>query len=364
MKKFLIAVLCFLTLASVATIAQAGEYADGFTTQAGYVYRGGLWWLNNKAFTRTLVTTPGYWNGCSWVAGTSYYQYYDVSLPTYTAPATLPTYTDPGWRGKLLDIAAARDKREGAIRAGAFEQAYFLDAVNALGLQGNFRWNGYGGVPPYFQQNAVGGQAGAYGYQMTGQLYNFGANANTQYGASFNSIASIYGDNNTAQLFQQAAQLAAQAQKLGGDATNSFHGLVGQEGSNRAKVAEILAKGQQAQQILDALRAAPSTETKGFNFKITPVGIQAVPENVDPAVKQKLSTDFNTLVVAKCANCHSGNGPKGGFDITKWAAFDAEMKQKVLDRLTSPDPKVMMPRGADGAGVRLSNEELKLFLLN
>lgn len=363
MKKFLLSFLCMLTIFS---LSNAGEYVDGYTTPAGYVYRGGLWWLNGQAYTRTLFSTPACYNGCNYTPASSYYNYYSVNLPnsTPTAPA-LPSYKDPGWRGKLLDIAAARDKREGEIRSGAFEQAYFLDAVSALGLQGNFRWNGYGGVPPYFQQGgaAVGGQ-GAYGYQMTGQLYNFGANANTQYGASFNSIASVYGDNNTAQLFQQAAQLAQQAQKLGGDATGSFHSLVGQEGGNRAKVAEILAKGQQAQQILDALRAAPSTETKGFNFKISPVGIQAVDAGVDPTVKQKLSTDFTALINNKCAKCHSGDNVKANFDITKWSSFSPDDRNKIMDRLTTDDPKKLMPRGDDGVGHRLLGDELKLFLLN
>lgn len=347
-----IAVVIVLVGAASALAQSAGSVDIN-----GYVWQGGYWVKDGYQYTRTLYQNPGYWyNGC-YFQGSYHYRYTLYSAPqvAYVAPK-VPTYSDPDWRAQLLNIAAARDKQEGEIRKAAFEQQYFTEAVKALGLEGNFRWNGYGTVPPYLS-NGYGAMPFANGlYQMQGH-YNFGVNGSTQYG--YSSIANLYGDTDLNQLFLQAAQLTQNAQKLSGEATSNFQGLVGQEGSNRAKVAEILAKGQVAREVISALT---SSDFKSFSFKISPVGmIEKDDSKVDAGTKAVLRQQWGDLAAAKCASCHSGNKTEGKFDIGNYLSMSQQEKQdRVWSRLTTDDPTRRMPKD----GPKLTSEELRLFFLN
>jgi hypothetical protein len=351
------------------------QYVDGYVNSDGYTYRGGSWYYgtSTQAYYRTQYTTPGYWSCGRYYPGSSYYYYY-----AYTPPAV--TYQDRDWRSKLLDIAAARDKAEAVVRKGAFEQQYFLESVKALGLEGNFHWNGYGTVPPYVVPQGGYGQ-GYMPYALEGHAYHnlaYGANATTQF--SYSNLASLYGQNDMNALFQQAAQLAAGAQRLSSEATVGFQATVGQEGANRARVAEILARGQVAAQVLASIQAAPTSETKGISFKVTPGGTIAKVDDGsgDPQVRGQLRGQLEALIGAKCAVCHGGAGAdgkevvRGGLDLRDYLDFSPERKQKVWARISlepgSPDfAGKVMPRDLKDEsrpGVPLTKEERKLFFLN
>lgn len=320
------------------------------TPATDYVYRDGFYWYGGKAYTRALYQYPGYWSYGVYYPGAYYYRYTEVPVAVKEKAVT---YTDAGWRSKLLDLAAQRDKFEGEIRKGQHEQAYFLDAVRALGLQGNFTWNGYGNAPP----SLYGGSG--YGYA------SYSANASTKYGYSYNSLSQLYGDSDLNQLYQAANQLAQNAQRLGGEATSGFTALAGQEGANRARVAEIIAKGQMAQQILQALESAPPAVTKGFSFRFNERGVFEKTEvGVSPEVKEGLSEQFAQVARNRCASCHSGSTRKGGFDVFEYPTMTAEAKQRVWMRLVSDDQNAMMPRGLDGGpGKRLTPDEFRAFVL-
>ena len=130
--------------AMVPSVTQASGYANG-TVSGNYTYRDGYWWSNGVAFTRTRQAyyTTGYCSSrrCStrslayrWVYRRSSYQ-----------PAVQPQYVTPkteGWRTKLLEIAATRDRYEASTRASANEHNEFIEAVEALGLTSNFTWRG------------------------------------------------------------------------------------------------------------------------------------------------------------------------------------------------------------------------------
>lgn len=346
----------FLFLA-VCGLASAEGFAPGYTTAAGYVLNAdGLWYYGSQAYTRTLVTIPGYYatsNCCRyWVASSSYYQY------TIVPKVQLPSYTEPGWRTQLLAIAANRDKFEGDIRLKAVEHQNYLEAVNALGLTGNFRWNGYG-------------QSVAYGSYYAPPV-NFGANANTQYGYSATYAASFGQSPDLNVLYQQANQLALNSQRLGGEATAGHQGLVAQAGGNQARVAEILAKGQAGSQlalaVANAVAAAPSTETRGFRFDLKPGGVVVRTEDpklVTPEIRTKLKEQFEALAVAKCGDCHGDTGYKGNFKIGDYYTLSQEQKNRVWERISTQDNSKVMPRDSKGGpGVRLTPEEQKSFFLN
>lgn len=340
--------LLVLAVASVTAGANQPTFANGFTNTDGYVFQNGYWTWGGKAYTRSLVQGQGYYQHGCYYPGASYYQYsyaYDLQ------PAV--SYKDVDWRTKLLEIAKQRDATEGAIRKNAFEQKYFLDGVQALGLTGNFNWQNYGLAPPY-----VGGGYNVGGYSNVG---SYGVSGNTLYGYSYNTIANLYGDTNLNQLYQQANRLAENQQKLAGQATTEFGSLVGQAGDNASKVAEILAKGQAVEQYLKSLQQpSAKLETKTFSFKVMPdsdgkLQVQKIEGGPTVGVTNSMSW---TQSAAKCFSCHQDKKREGGFDVRTYFDMTPEQKEVVIDRLTTKDPNRMMPKG----GKRLSLEELKLWL--
>lgn len=337
---------------------------DGYRVYAGDPY----FWYGNYAHTRYWVYPtyyggyyrPGYWRY-------SYSHTYKAT-PTYAGV----TPADPSWRTKLLEIAANRDKSEGAIRRQAFEHAWFKEAVGLLGFQGNFKWEGYGMAPPY----PAGGNYGQYQPHYGNlQLSSAGVNGNTVYGYSVNSIASVYGDANLSALYQQANRLAENAQKLAGQAQSDFSGLVGQEGANRAKVAEILAKSQAVREFLKGVEGnGGKVETRTFTFKVGPSAnggfdIQKlpVPGGADNAPPMPPAQDIRQLwgaSASKCAQCHSPQSKDGGFDVTQYWNMPQEARARVVTRLLTNDENKRMPRTKDGkAGEKLSPDEIKLWLV-
>lgn len=312
------ALVCFcIGLGVLAIAAPAG--ADGVIEEDGYVFADGYWFKGGVAYSREKQWEKEYYtantyNGCYC---TPYQTYKWVYTWKYTK-APLPSYKSADWRLKLLDIAAARDKVEGVMRVNALEQQSFTEAVGALGLSGNFYWQGYGRNP-------------VKGYEPGVHLSAAGVNASTVYGYSYSSVADVYGSTDLNVLYQQSARLTEGAQALAGEANTGFQGLVGQEGNNRARVAEILAKGQASSQTLKASEASPSSHT---STTVTATGVQ-------PNVFLKLSGP------ATCVECHSGQKVSGGFDISKFnpATASAEVRQKVVARLVTNDPKLRMPLG-------------------
>ncbi len=344
--------LAIFMLLIAATVAHASDY----------IYRDGYYWSGDRAYTRTLYQDPGYWRCGLYYPGASHYRYAEVAV--YNRPALVVnrtvSYQDPGWRSKLLDIAAGRDKVEGEIRKAAFDQQYYMEAVKALGLEGNFRWQGYGFSPFGDTPSAVMPYAAVQG--------------KTDYGYTYNALGKVWGDNELPQLWQMANQHVQGSQQLAGAGQAGFQALVTQEGSNRARVADILAKSEIASkvientrmgnQILAALAAGP--EVKGYAFQITSSAkVQRTEANVDPAVKQDLSAQFRTVATQLCASCHSGETKKGKFDIATYPTLTPEQKEVVWERLITPDDKRVMPQPQPGEQVkRIPAAVFRLFILN
>lgn len=333
----------FMTFA----LASGNTYAYGFINSDGYTwYNDSYWWWGNDAYTRHRVYQNAYY---------SYGHYYPASYIwhyTFHHHYQRVTAKDSNWRTKLLEIAAHRDKIEGDIRRGAIEQGYFNEAVKALGLGGNFHWQGYGVAPVY-------PSAGSYAAGSTGS---------TVYGYSYNTIAQLYGDSNLAQLYQQAARLAENSQKISGEATQGFNTLVGLEGENRAKVAQILAKSQAISEMLKSIEGSSAKfESKSLTFKLVQgkdgkIDVEkVVPEKSDMRAK------WESHAKDTCVMCHHGPKKEGNFDVTQYPAMTAEQKLDVISRITTKDTAKRMPRSKDNVGKvgrRLIPEEIQLWLVN
>lgn len=284
------------------------------------------------------------WRGGTWVAQSGYVE-------------TVPQYAQ-GWKTKVLDVASKRD-----------DYNAYLNALKELGMP----------QPPPAQQ---GGQqpgmfAPANAMNGNANLGTYGANASTLYGYpyqgtlyTYSSVKDLYGDANINTLFQQAAQLAQNAQALGGEATKQFQSSVALEGGNRARVAEILARSQAAAETLRAAQGSEShTTTQGQTFRIEPQQPQPQVQppqqgGAQPRVEGGGGTNFAAFVqlaTAKCLRCHGGEKTEGKFDIRQYANIPVRDKvEKVWPRLTTTDKDKIMPKG----GAPLTTEELKLFFAN
>jgi len=314
------------------TLPTYSYYTPQYFYQTTNYYDGGYHYHN-----------AGYFNGQYFPAGN--YRWYNGSWQAQQA------YSNGrgDWKSQLLELAQARDQVEGEIRKNAADSLAFNQAISALGLTGNFRLEGYGQsygfAPHYVNQNA--------------NLGTYGANGSTLYGYTLNSIKDVYGSSDVNVLFQQAQRLAQNAQSLGGQATQEFQAAITQEGNNRSRVAEILAKAQAA---AEALKAAEGTGSR-TTTSTTTFGVgqeQRTPGQQQSQQGPAISPDFAALATAKCLKCHGPDKKEGKFDVREYTQLSTADKAKVWERIMSPDKTKRMPKDGDP----LTPEEKKIFFVN
>ncbi len=295
------------------------------------------------------------WHGRYWPAGQ--YRWDGNTWIMQGADLSVPVAPDD-WKQTLLKVSAKRD-----------EYAAYLAALKAMGVSPPPDGGSGGGFA------APHGGTG-YGVNRNSNLGTYGANASTLYGYTVQNVQSLYGDASTASLFQQAQQLATNAQALGGEATKQFQANVAQDGQNRQRTAEALARGLAA---AEALRAAQGSESHQSSSETRysnqpPADPQQGQQQGPPppaaqprqqGAAPQMDPAFVALASSKCLKCHDGtkaNGNKleGGFDFQQWQRLSVKDKiEKVLPRLTATDDK-RMPRG----GEPLTPAEIRLFLGN
>lgn len=166
-------------------------------------------------------------------------------------------------------------------------------------------------------------------------------------------------------LYNQANRLADQAQQLAGQATLDFHGIVKTEGDNRARVAEIIAKGQAVREALNA--ANPSTletqssTTQAFRFSVTKSknGTWEIQQDEQQPAEHITTRQTLEFIKNTCVECHNAQKMGGNIDMTKYVAFNKEKKDRVRLAITNPDPKKRMPKGKP----HLTPDEMRLFFV-
>lgn len=219
--------------------------AHGYRNGSWYQFHGGYWYQYNN----------GYWSQPHLYSQGAYVLY---TAPRYAAD----------WKAKLVDAAKLQD-----------DHRAYLEALGALG---------------YTQQSSASASAYADG---TGYQY------------STASIAELYGRTDVNTLFNQAARLAESAQELGASATAGHLSAVKEVGSASARVAEILARGNVAAEILRSTEPQASARVETFRS--------------EGGIARALVAP-SSLIAVHCAACHSPNEKnKTGFDVTnitpEWA---------------------------------------------
>lgn len=318
--------------------------ADEYTLAAdGYYYCAGV------PFTRTRVDYTETVYSC----GRCYRQpFFYYTYQRYYPPAPVIKYTED-WRSRLLEIAAERDRFEGKLRAASQDNNAFLLGVEALGLGGNFRWEGYGAAPPLAYPYHTYSYASRY---SNPQLGNFGASGSTLYGYDYKSLSSAYSDTDMNILFQQASALAKNSQDLGAQATTQFGGLVEQAGNSKARViaalaraAEVAAKGQAASAALNAAAPANSVTIENEETGMTD-SQERIPGlgNLSPRQRQ---------AVAQCLKCHVGPRARNGYEVLKHWTLPVAKQMEVVRRLMAPvGSEKHMPKGGPSLDPELISE--------
>lgn len=311
-------------------------------------------------------------NGC-W-----YYRRLSTISPNSSSYTAYGTTGTENWRSRLLDIAANRDRYESASKASALEHNEFLESVKALGLEGNFRWMGYGYAPTY----ATG--AGGYG----GSLLGYGTSAayggayggaygngyqtltgNTAWGVSQTPFATAtLSTANLDSALNQAGRLVTQAQQLAGQGFNGYSTLVTNVGSAQLDALKTIAQGYAAASALQASRPSDTTvpQTSTFSFGAqatgTPTATTAVVSQgttvASPATATATATAsatpgnaVETVLLASCINCHGPTRLESNLDARNYQNWTAETWGKVVERITTTDPKRRMPAGGEPLSV-------------
>ncbi len=326
----MVACVTFILVDAQQVQAQYSSYG----TNSGYTYRDGYWWnASGLAFTRKKVAYR-YRQGCCWHNGYRY-EYRPVQIDPHTDDATK----------RLLEIAAARDRVEGKIRAQSNNHNMFLEKLEALGMKDNFRWNGYG----YQMQMATGAGFGSQAYNYT----PYAQQGNTVYG--YSNFTTPYGNVDMTLALKQAKDLAQNAQTLAGAGHQQFMEYLQEMADGQSRVAEIMAK-------TELLRAA---EPKDAPRRIQSFTFRASTGNdgrlqVEQVQGQSTNTDGLFAVLQnRCVSCHGGTKTEGNVDMRGYLNFSKDQQRRVIELVTSPDPSQRMPKGSDGsAGEALSLDEV------
>lgn len=356
--KVMLVLAVLLAATSVLTNpqqARADGYSNGYVSAAGYTYRDGYWWNGNTAFERVRVKSAyTYWH-----CGRQYTGYrWSYSYKPVEVRKTVINLSEDGWRGKLLDIAKQRDQYEGKLRASALEHSEFLESIKVLGMEGNFRWNGYGYEMSYAQNPH------AYGQQQYSQYP--AQQGQTVYG--YRELADIYGNVDLGALYNSVLRLREQSYGYESKATSETHALVGELGGQMARIKEIEAKGAAARAALEAASAKDRATLLREFWSTYPN--RAAPSTTAPkggtggvGANEAFKT-MQAIVKTKCAACHNSDKKNGGLDLSNLDALTDNQGKSILERIVHPDPTKRMPLKSDlSPGTPLTQQEIAAFYL-
>lgn len=322
MRAFFLLATMFLVMTGPMLGTAAVAHADD------YILRDGQWWRGGLPYNRSQVkvyTSPG----CYYYR----YDYYPAPIKVVEKitekiiekPVYPPAVAPKGWRQQLLEMAEARDKFEQAQSAATRDHKEYLEAIKALGL----------GRP----------QAVPYGYAYSTQASTYGAvQGSTVYGYSLSTVNDVLGDNQIGVWMQQAARAQQAAQATAEKGLGGIFGAIELEGSNRARVASILAKAEVLKS-LDTPEAHTTTKVE-VQGALPPNGLPPVPN-----APQAPAADLQGLFGNKCAKCHSQQGTiqgksdlfPQGVDLAQYPSFSYDQKKRVLETVLTGE----MPKGGD-----------------
>jgi len=271
---------------------------------------------------------------CTW----KYYRHH-----AYVAPAAAPSYA----HSETVPQAVL------AIAKQEHEYAFLLKSLRELGYtKGGYP--GYGGQPqnaPQAGQPQAGTPANQYGHGST--YYGYSSYA-THQPTPVDVMA----------LHDRAARGRDQAQRHAAEADARLVAMTGQLANDQLTAAKAAVLRDLGSEFADKIANLQSPEIHAetvyqaeASASASAGQVEAEPDAAEPPQKQ-----LDASIEARCVSCHSGNAPQGGFDMTQTLEFDRPTWLKVVDRVTSSDDTLRMPRAADGPGHPLPESEQMLYL--
>lgn len=323
----MLALPCLLLLALVgmanAQDRAVVEYKDGYTRYAddpGYWVKDGVKYT--KVYTRE---TPGYYSYGVYYSGTRYYDYIPVTtgVATYKL-APIPSY-GPKWKERGIEWLKERDDH---IAYQAF--------VQLAGLKG-----------------LTYDPAGAYTLYNQVSLGTFVPQGQSQYGYSYQQVLQSQGYSavDLNQIFQQASRHTLNAQDLARLANSEFSQRLQEAIAGNSQLMEQLGRAAAAERALNAARGQPtlSVTGSGQGTLVTPPSTSKDPppmDKVTDASVEQAKVFLQTVAVPNCAGCHTGDNPKGKFNVLTWPTLDPAVKAKYLsERIFTSDATKAMPPG-------------------
>ena len=299
----IIFIFVFILFLMMQTI-NATEY--GYIDRNGYMYAAGYWWQDGVPHKRRTEWHKKH---------KRYYSYYD--------PVSV-SYKDKNWRNTLIELAKQQKNHDAILKHDESEQAAWLEAIKELGLSGSLT------SFPQFQQI---------------QQVQYAQQGNTIYG--YQQLAGYYINNNSLLHWNQANNLAKNAQNLSIVATKDFMAMIVQDNKQKADIARILAQGEKKESI-----------EKVLDSKTIPDGAPIYKIVKDPKALMEVLRN-------KCGTCHNKEKSEGKLDVFNFLLFDIKKMEKLRERVTSPDPNKRMPKkgkpGSYSPGEPLPYKDLKTF---
>lgn len=195
-------------------------------------------------------------------------------------------------------------------------------------------------------------------------LYNYpiAQQGNTIYGYAQSGVQQYRAPNTVdlAILYSQANRLAEQSQQLAAQANAGFQELVKQEA--------LLQNSPSGEIVLRLKIEGNSVKPQEYNLITPPQQLQQneicqdciKPQQAVPQQQITTTLTLDGVVQDKCYNCHNAKNAKGGLSFD--APVSVDMQQSIIDRITTDDTSISMPRLADGtAAPKMSQQELDVF---
>ena len=272
--------------------------------------------------------------GYTQVAGTSYFtdghdyfvrQKYTVCVG-WRRCETRHRYVRTNWRPVIAKAKYEENWRDTITKAAVDlkrsnqEHLEYMEAIKALGLEG--AGSQYGANPTQYGGNGLYSQQG-----------------NTNYQLRYSTISEIYGQTNTAVLFNQAENLALAAASAAEKAGSQFNAALQMEIQGKNRAAEIQA---QSLGVAEAIRATAEALKAGTPSAVTTTNVYG-PNDKPEAEEPNLATGTHLATLKlRCGACHGGNSPKAGLWLDGSTGLSLEKFQKAMTMVLS---KKMPPEG-------------------
>jgi len=340
MKRMILTIVVLFAFAMPAT-ASTGWWWRPAASHPGWFVRDNGYRNDGWFYTRTRVCG----NCCRWVYCRTPYR------TTYYRTTYRTTSGIEGWRTRLLDIYATRDRYAHQIAASAIEHNEFLETAEALGIEP---------IAAYSPRYATGGGYGigaTAAYQQLGNTaYGYGQGAAGSYAPQISQI-----DINSA--LQKFGRIIEQGQQGVSQHATELSTILNTVGSTTTQVAKIEALSRMVQ---------AATKDNGDKQSIVlqkkqdgKAGMQVLGDSTDLFSTAKTATA--EIIKQLCVNCHDAKHSKRGdlSDFESWTPTERKKRRlKIIAAITNADPAKRMPLAKDGSpGAPLTPQMIEAIVM-